>query len=559
MAETYISSKHTCGNYVIEYSQINDNFCDCADGSDEPGTAACPNGKFTCVNKGFKAVTLPSSHVDDGICDCCDGSDEMVANCPNTCDLVAHKEREKLLKARLAYESGSKTRASYIAAAQEKLKASQANLKSLNFDVDSINNELPHLELHLRAEEDSEKYEIAQRKERTIASICDILDVYSMTDYTVANMFISLFSVFDVIEEDLEDIIKSVDTKSVTAVDRNTISNHNSNKANKRPEIENNEDENVDVDEEGDVYLDADSNEAIDDKAVEGSNNEAETNTAQSSTTTAEIDEYCELAKYNDERLLPMCKLGYNEVRRLLAYFVGIKKASYEAQILIGHYKIFGTMDGAKLYLQKVMELSQNSLEQRKLCPVEFEKFPDACTVGERIDVAILTNNYVNFASPQALTVREQVKYSKDKLANLKKAVREAEKFIHEGEEHKDFIEFLALKDQCFEVDDGKFTYSYCVGVSVKQQENKHSSTLLGNYAGASTIAVQDNGEIKVQFHKGQNCYGIGPRSAEVSITCGSVDALKSASEPSTCSYALVFESPIGCTKQYALYNGIEV
>ncbi|KAJ9581217.1 hypothetical protein L9F63_023603 [Diploptera punctata] len=67
----------------IDFSKVNDDYCDCLnDGSDEPGTSACQNGKFYCdthFNHGHPEY-IPSSRVNDGICDCCDGSDEWSEN-----------------------------------------------------------------------------------------------------------------------------------------------------------------------------------------------------------------------------------------------------------------------------------------------------------------------------------------------------------------------------------------------------------------------------------------------------------------------------------------------
>ncbi|XP_010524956.1 PREDICTED: glucosidase 2 subunit beta [Tarenaya hassleriana] len=77
------------GSRSFTRDRLNDNYCDCPDGTDEPGTAACPAGKFYCRNVGSLPKFIFSSRVNDRICDCCDGSDEYEGSirCPNTCIL----------------------------------------------------------------------------------------------------------------------------------------------------------------------------------------------------------------------------------------------------------------------------------------------------------------------------------------------------------------------------------------------------------------------------------------------------------------------------------------
>jgi hypothetical protein len=57
---------------------VDDDYCDCPDGVDEPNTAACSNvlihkETFRCRD-GLKMIF--ASHVKDGVVDCSDGSDE---------------------------------------------------------------------------------------------------------------------------------------------------------------------------------------------------------------------------------------------------------------------------------------------------------------------------------------------------------------------------------------------------------------------------------------------------------------------------------------------------
>lgn len=51
------------GSLLVPFSSVNDDYCDCGDGSDEPGTSACSNGSFYCQNAGHQANFIPSRYL----------------------------------------------------------------------------------------------------------------------------------------------------------------------------------------------------------------------------------------------------------------------------------------------------------------------------------------------------------------------------------------------------------------------------------------------------------------------------------------------------------------
>ncbi|KAL9370333.1 hypothetical protein Peur_041532 [Populus x canadensis] len=155
-------------------AHLNDDFCDCPDGTDEPGTSACPGGQFYCRNAGHDPVFLFSSRVNDGICDCCDGSDEYdgQVKCPNTCWEAGKVARDKLKKKIATYKEGVALRKKEVEQAKiafakdvtelSKLKNEEKILKGLVEQLKELKEQIEKTEEKERLQKEKEE---KQRKE----------------------------------------------------------------------------------------------------------------------------------------------------------------------------------------------------------------------------------------------------------------------------------------------------------------------------------------------------------------------------------------------------------
>jgi len=145
-----LSGEFTCldGSQTIPFEHVNDDYCDCKDSSDEPGTAACPNGSFHCTNAGHKPLYIPSSHVNDGICDCCDGADEYGhSQCSNVCKQlgqVAHEENERQ---KLLQQEGHTIYQEYIKQGQQATTERKGRLEQLEKSKNDMQLHLDELEI----------------------------------------------------------------------------------------------------------------------------------------------------------------------------------------------------------------------------------------------------------------------------------------------------------------------------------------------------------------------------------------------------------------------------
>lgn len=126
------------GSRLIPFTWVNDDYCDCGDSSDEPGTAACANGWFYCDNAGHKPTYIPSSRVNDGVCDCCDTSDEYASrtSCVNNCSELGREARLEQQKTEQLARDGNKIRLELVTRGKTIKTEHQSRLVKLRADYE---------------------------------------------------------------------------------------------------------------------------------------------------------------------------------------------------------------------------------------------------------------------------------------------------------------------------------------------------------------------------------------------------------------------------------------
>ncbi|KAM0816823.1 putative Glucosidase II beta subunit-like protein-domain-containing protein [Seiridium cardinale] len=186
-----LKEKFTCIGHpaiTISKSRVNDNTCDCPDGSDEPGTAACAyldhlspsqplpaslSGStnttnalpgFWCANEGHIGAYVPFLYVNDGVCDydlCCDGSEEYKGvggvKCQNRCGEIGKEWRRVEKERKDNLEKANKKRRTMAKESKELRRQVEAKIEKLTGEI---------ADLEQKRDDLKKKYDEVERSER---------------------------------------------------------------------------------------------------------------------------------------------------------------------------------------------------------------------------------------------------------------------------------------------------------------------------------------------------------------------------------------------------------
>lgn len=512
----------------LSITSLNDDFCDCPDGSDEPGTSACAHLSplspvslgstptdaldtaialpgFYCKNKGHQPSYVPFTIVNDGVCDyevCCDGSDEWArvggVKCEDRCKEIGKEWRKQDEQRQISLSSAAKKRKEIVADADKLRKEVEDRIHSLRTEIEGGEMKVKSLEADLADMERQERSKVVKgpkglSKMGLLAQLArdrieelreSLIEVRSQRDTSKARI------------AELEEILSTFKEEY----------NPNFNDEGVKRAVRSWED-----------Y-------AARDKATIGDD--------------AHDRDLDEIAKPDGET----GAINWSEWDGPEESDVDVRKYALGKSTLC-------TSNSAKVY------------QFEAYLPVPVRDWLDQKLRNLRI---ILVENGILAAtrspdgeSKELEDARNALKAAQDSLNDNKNQLTSHQEDLEQDYGVDDV--FRALKGQCITKDSGEYTYELCWLDKTRQKSKKGGSqTIMGSFVSMDKVMVDDelppdgkglgSGErVALRYENGQHCWNGPNRSTLVVLACAEKDELWKITEEEKCVYRMEVGTPAVC------------
>ncbi|XP_076908381.1 glucosidase 2 subunit beta-like [Bidens hawaiensis] len=531
------------GSGTFTKAQLNDDFCDCFDGTDEPGTSACPTGKFYCRNAGHKALTIFSSRINDGICDCCDGSDEYdgKTRCNNTCWEAGKAARDKLMEKIALFREGVTIRKHEVEQAKISAAKDEAELSKLKNEEKFLKGIVQQLKEHKeRIDKAVEKERIQKEKEEKQKKEAE--ETESKENKGEAK-----------IDVEEQETVKNNHGEAAILDDSPSGQNSKEDPAELAAEVVQNADASLDNGEKHDPK-DAEASEVV---------HGTEPNT--------------ELGSKGEDSTKDIDSLSREDLgREIGSRWTGKKidqhdhdakdaKNDYETSVSVHdeenngydtetdyhqHYDddddTEARMDvaGDEAHDDSSFSYKYDPDDDMDMLDVETESSPSWFEKIQRTvrNVLVTVNPFqtpVNIS--EAENVQKEYDEANTKLSKLKSRISRLTKKL--GNDFGPEKEFYSLFGQCFESKQNKYVYKVCPFKQATQEEG-YSTTRLGKWE-----KFEESYNVML-FSNGDNCWNGPDRSLKVRLRCGLKVEVADIDEPSRCEYTATLTTPALCLER---------
>ncbi|GAC92778.1 hypothetical protein PHSY_000334 [Pseudozyma hubeiensis SY62] len=504
------------GSKELSWTAVNDDYCDCPDGSDEPGTSACPNSTFYCQNTGHIPSYIRSSRVDDGICDpeCCDGSDESDGkiHCPNTCEKVGKQYRKKMTELENLRRAGGKIRDKYIADARKEKESLEAEIAKLEVEVHVATENEARLKSELTRAETSDKAVIdAKVKTPLYAKLVDNQNaIKALQDKNAA-----LKSELQTLTLLLDDLAKGYNPNYQDMAVKGAV---------------------VAYKEWRGIATSTVDDGVKQEAAAEDSNID------QLAAENTKLNQLLDEGDWPSDKLSTLLNDDPLDIMDR-----GLQGATHDKRVFATEsdggllFRIHEYLpDGIVPYFEAMVDTLLDVLIKSNVITDVKRMRPksSSSTETEPENVASARRAHTDAASHLS-------RVSND-LSNRKRRLDEF------STRYGRSSEFKPLENKCFSKDMGEYTYEYCFFGRVTQIPNNGGAQIsLGTFSNfnptGSYSQEQDEFWLKQIYTRGQKCWNGPERSALVDLKCGVENKVVDVFEAEKCIYSIQVESPAVC------------